>query len=124
MTCEVLNLFAHLVPKEGLNRMERERARQALVPDFQLAMSDRIQGIQRLAELKVVNCCSSQYQVDERQKGVDKRARLLSSEYRRKARNVDKEYVGTPEGEVVSRSNRKTSGRIWGPLGSCGWVLE
>ena len=117
-------MFAHLVPQEGLNRMERGRARQALMSDFWLAMSDRIQGIQRLAELKVVNCCSSRYQVDDRQKGVDRRARLLSSEYRRKARNVDREYVGTPEGEVGCRSSRKTPGRIWGPPGSCGWVLE
>ena len=100
-TCEVFNLFAHLVPQEGLNRMERGRTRQTMVPDFRLAVSHPVLGIQRrLAELKVINCCSSRYQVGETQKGVDKRARLLQGEYRRKARNVDREFVGTPEGEV------------------------
>ena len=101
MTCEVFNLFAHLIPQEGLNRMERGRRRQALVPDFRLTMPDPATGVRRkLAELKILNCCSSRYQVGERQKGVDRRARLLAAEYRRKAKNVDKDFVGTADGEV------------------------
>ena len=81
--------------------MERGRTRQALVPDFRLALPHPVNGIQRkLAELKVVNSCFSRYQVDSRQKGVDQRAGLLIGEYRRKARNVDRDFVGTPEGTV------------------------
>ena len=33
-------------------------------------------------------------------RAVDRRANLLSGEYRKKARDVDRQYVGTPEGEV------------------------
>ena len=38
--------------------------------------------------------------IDVKQKGVDKRVKLLASEYQKKARNVDKDFVGTLEGEV------------------------
>ena len=38
--------------------------------------------------------------MDERQKAVDKRSRLLAGEYRRKAWNLDRDFVGTVEGEV------------------------
>ena len=31
---------------------------------------------------------------------MDRRAHLLAGEYRKKARDVDRMYVGTPEGEV------------------------
>ena len=95
VTCEVFNLFAHLIPQEALNRMERGRRRQAILPDFRLAMPDPVTGIcRRLAELKVITCCSSRYQVRDRQKAVDKRAGLLSGEYRRKAKNVDRDVIG------------------------------
>ena len=64
-------------------------------------MLDHAHGIQRkLAELKNINCCSSRYDVNSRQKAVDRRAGLLANEYRKKARAVDKDYVGVPEGEV------------------------
>ena len=34
-TCEVFGLFSHLIPQEGLRRIERGRKRQGMVPDFQ-----------------------------------------------------------------------------------------
>ena len=99
-TCEVFNLFARLIPQEGLNRLERGRRRQALVPDFRLTVNDPIEGPRRrLAELKIINCCSSRYCVGDQQKGVNKRASLLPTEYRKKAKDVDKNYVGTPDGQ-------------------------
>ena len=99
--CEVFGLFAHHIPQEGLNRMERGRKRQAMVPDFRLSLPSPTEGtVTRLAELKVLNCCQSRYQVGSRDRAVDRRARLLSGEYRRKAKDVDRLYVGTPEGEV------------------------
>ena len=71
------------------------------MPDFRLAVPDPITGVQRrLAELKVINCCSSRYKVTEKQKGVDKRARLLPSEYRRKAKNIDRDLLQNPDGQV------------------------
>ena len=36
IVCEVFNLFSDCIPQEGLNRMERGRRRQALVPDFKV----------------------------------------------------------------------------------------
>ena len=99
--CEVFGLFAHHIPQEGLNRMERGRRRQAMVPDYRLILPSPTEGtVTRLAELKVINCCPSRYQVGARERAVDRRANLLPGEYRKKARDVDRRYVGTPEGEV------------------------
>ena len=36
IVCEVFNLFSHCIPQEGLNRLERGRRRQVLVPDFKV----------------------------------------------------------------------------------------
>ena len=41
----------------------------------------------------------SRYTAGVKQKGVDKRAGLLESEYRKKARDVDRDHVGTPDGQ-------------------------
>ena len=65
-TCEVFNLFAHLIPQDGLNRLERGRKRQAIVPDFRMTLPDPTEGTKRrLAELKAINCCPSRYQVGQ-----------------------------------------------------------
>ena len=43
--CEVFNLFTHLIPQEGLSRMDRGRKRQGLVPDFMMEVAgERRQG--------------------------------------------------------------------------------
>ena len=94
-TCEVFGLFSHLIPQEGLNRLERGRARQGMVPDFMLGISDPTGSkVNRLAELKVINCCLSRYPVGDREKAVDRRAGLLQGEYRRKAKDADRNYGG------------------------------
>ena len=51
-----------------------------------------------LAELKIINCCPSRYLPDQQQKAVDRRASLLSNEYKKKAREVDRIAVGVGEG--------------------------
>ena len=80
-TCEVFVLFSHLIPQEGLSRIERERKRQGLVPDFQLEVPCSTGGrVPRLAELKVINCCQTRYSTGDKIKAVDKRARLLQGE--------------------------------------------
>ena len=48
----------------------------------------------------MINCCSSRYNVRDIQKVVDKRAGLLSTEYRRKAREVDRGVIGIEEGTL------------------------
>ena len=94
-TCEVFGVFSHLIPQEGLNRLERGRERQGMVPDFMLGVTSPTGGKEnRLAELKVLNCCLSRYPPGNRAKAVDRRANLLQGEYRRKARNADRIYGG------------------------------
>ena len=61
-TCEVFGLFSHLIPQEGLSRIERGRKRQGMVPDFQLEVPSPTGGrVSRLAELKDINCCPTRY---------------------------------------------------------------
>ena len=100
-TCEVFGLFSHLIPQEGLNRLEKGRARQGMVPDFLIEMPSQT-GVKtrRLAELKVINCCPSRYSSGDKVKAVDKRANLLQGEYRRKAREADHVYGETVPGQV------------------------
>ena len=94
-TCEVFGLFSHLIPQEGLNRLERGRERQGMVPDFLIEVPCETGGkTRRLAELKVINCCPTRYPLGDRSKAVEKRASLLPNEYRRKARDADRLYGG------------------------------
>ena len=60
----------------------------------------------RLAELKVINCCQTRYTPGDRTKAVDRRAKLLQGEYKKKARDVDKLYGGTREGETGPVENK------------------
>ena len=85
----MFGLFSHLIPQEGLSRIERGRKRQAMVPDFKLEVPSSTGGkVSKLAELKVINCCPTRYSPGDR--AVDKRAKLLQGEYRKKARDTDR----------------------------------
>ena len=95
MTVEVWGLFSHLIPAQALNRMERGRKRQAIVPDFRMEMPRPKGGTShQLAELKIVSCCDSWYPVGGKQRGTDKRAARLANEYKKKAKKVDQEVIG------------------------------
>ena len=100
-TCEVFGLFSHLIPKEGLSRMESGRARQALVPDFRITLPDPQGGTKMsLAELKILSCCPSWYTPSGSEvKATEKRARGLNADYRRKAKKIDQEIIKTPSGQ-------------------------
>ena len=94
-SCEVFGLFSHLIPQEGLSRLEKGRARQCMVPDFMIEFPNQTGGkTSTLAELKVINCCPTRYSLGDRAKAVDKRANLLQNEYKRKAREADRIYGG------------------------------
>ena len=100
-TCEVFGLFSHLIPQEGLSRIERGRKRQAMVPDFKLEVPCATGGkVSKLAELKVLNCCPTRYSPGDRDRAVNKRAKLLQGEYRKKARDTDRKYGDTVEGTI------------------------
>ena len=108
-TCEVFGLFSHLIPQEGLNRMERGRARQGMVPDFLIELPNQAGAkASRLAELKVINCCPTRYAPGQNGKAVDRRARLLHGEYKRKARDADQVY-GNHSNEGAGPVERKLS---------------
>ena len=54
-TSEVFGLFSHLIPQEGLNRIERGRKRQAIVPNFRIEYpNEMVGGKLVLAELKML----------------------------------------------------------------------
>ena len=93
-TCEVWNLFSHLIPGEALTRMDTGRKRQAMIPDFRLQLPCLYGGGQteyQLAELKMIGCCDTWYKSSPRStvRATDKRAQGLQQEYRRKAQKVD-----------------------------------
>ena len=107
-----------MIPAEALTRMERDRKCQALVPDFRLELPCATGGTKtQLAELKVISCCPSQYHVApppprpgrDFVRAVERRARTLTAEYLKKAREVDRVYGNVPEGEV-GRVERKLTG--------------
>ena len=93
-TVEVWGLFSHLIPGQALTRMEAGRKRQAIVPDFRLETPNDYGGTElSLAEIKVISCSESWYKHGPRStvRGTDKRANLLTSEYRKKAQKLDEE---------------------------------
>ena len=123
-TCEFFDLFGHLIPKEGLSRMESGRARQGLVPDFKIALPDKVEGTKEvLAEIKVINCCPSRYTPSgPNVKAVNKRAQLLPGEYRKKARDIDQKIINTPaevRGPVERRLDEygNLKGLVFGAFG-------
>jgi hypothetical protein len=116
---EIFGLFRHLVPAAVMERggeLEFARARNGKVPDlsFRLpappgptlrgrgAANPRHQGqpTRLLAELKVINAGPSRYPEGNREKAVDRRARLVPGEYRRALASLDTRFHGTGAREV------------------------
>ena len=105
-TCEVFGLFSSCIP-EGEHRdaiMMLGRAKhQGMVPDFRFEGINEelgdggapVASTQRLAELKRVNFCRTNYPTPDifadggRMSGVRRRAAKLQTEYEAKARNMD-----------------------------------
>ena len=52
---EVFNLFAGSIPQEGLNRMERGRKVQSIVPDMRITIPEEGNLVPRLHEIKLIN---------------------------------------------------------------------
>ena len=103
----MFELFSHLISQEGLSRLERGRERQGMVPDFMLELPSQTGGkTRKLAELKVINCCSTRYSSGQRGKAVDRRANLIQGEYRRKAREADR-ISGDRDEETMGPVERK-----------------
>ena len=100
-TVEVWGLFAHLIPQEALNKIESGRVRQGLVPDFRIKFpptSTLGEDQVKLAELKLISC-NSWYNssAGNKVRATNKRAQGLQADYRRKAKNLDKNIPGTSD---------------------------
>ena len=121
---EVFNLFAGSIPREGLNRMERGRKIQSIVPSLRITLEEEGNPVPSLHELKCISSSviryHSQYQGPEAGTAVDKRAGKLHLSYVSKARNTDRKYCGTPEGETRQVENKLASmGTVKGVVPGC-----
>ena len=97
---EAFNVFSHLIPQRELARYEQNRQRQAIIPDLRIVLNVGGQPAVVLAECKAISISPSRYRPTWNVRGVDKRAAQLHDEYVLKARSVDRQYVGTQEGQV------------------------
>ena len=125
--CEVFNLFAGLIPQQGLSRMERGRKRQGMVADFMVCLPggageagggrSGVGAVSVLAELKVVSSCPTWYKRAPRDtvKAVSRRAEGLQPEYLKKARKMDHHFGGVPQDQEgpVTRKLLTFSFRSW-----------
>ena len=91
---EVFNLFSGLIPQAGLARIEKERQRQAMVPDFKITLNNGGQSVPVLHELKVISSNQTRYKPSWKERGVDKRASQLYDEYVGKAKQADQQHRG------------------------------
>ena len=93
-----MHTFADAIPQQGLNRIERGRRRQGLVPDFKL--EGERGGEEILCELKTMSASVSRYPRNplprDGTRAVDRRAAGLTADYLSKARRIDQLYCGTP----------------------------
>jgi hypothetical protein len=97
---EVFNLFSGLLCQQGLSRIDSNRDRQAMVPDFKITLTLRGLATPTLHKLKVISSSMGRYKVTQDKRGVDKRAEQLHDEYLVKARGADVKFGGESAGEV------------------------
>ena len=131
MRCEVFGEFAPLIPQQGwveVRKWEvkktRGRKRHGLVPDF-LFMSGWGPVCEAvLAEVKVIGCCHSHYGplLNGGGSAVQAYADKQTGAYTTKARMADRDFVGTPAGEVGPVETRLNSygevkGLVFGAFG-------
>ena len=127
---EVFNLFAGVIPQEGLSRMEKGRKLQSIVPDLRISLPEEGNLVPSLHELKMISSSKTRYgprrEGQEARRAVDVRADQLHQSYVAKARNTDRVYCGTPQGTVgpVER-NLASMGEVKGlVLGAFGEASE
>ena len=86
-----------------------------MVPDFRISLPDPVDGKRRrLCELKSIQCCPSRYRPGQKQKAVDRRAGLLQGEYVKKARDIDRDFVGVQIGEGPVERKLQQFGEVHG----------
>ena len=125
---EVFNLFSGVIPQEGLNRMERGRKVQSIVPDLRISLPEEGNLVPSLHEIKVISSSKTRYKLQRRGqeaiRAVDARAGELQTEYLRKSRHTDRTYCGVTEGvigpvEVKLVFMGIVRGAVFGAFGEC-----
>ena len=97
-------LFSHLIPANAYletGQLHHHRERQGLISDFLVASpSDHGHQAAQLCELKLISAGATYYKSGNGDRSVDVRARQLPRIYQDKAKNIDRVYCGTTEGQV------------------------
>ena len=119
---EVFNLFSGLIPQQGLARIDKDRQRQSMVPDFKITLPWEGRTRPVLHELKVISCSKSRYKPTWKNRAVDKRAENLHQEYLDKATNTDRKFGGVEEGRIAPVESKLLSfphvqGMVFGSFG-------
>ena len=97
---EVFNLFSGLIPQAGLGRMDKQRQRQAMVPDMKISLTMGGVTSPVLHELKVISSNQTRYKPSLKERGVDKRSAQLHDEYVGKAKQADQQYCGAQPDQI------------------------
>ena len=119
---EVYNLFSRLIPQEGLARYERNRQRQAIIPDLRIVQRVGREQNSVRQECKIISVSQTRYQPTWDERGVDKRAKKIQDEYVEKAKRVDRLYCETEPGQVGPveaklLSYKRVRGLVFGAFG-------
>jgi hypothetical protein len=75
----VFNLFFGLIPQQGLARIDIDRQRQSIFPDFRITLPWGGRPRPVLHELKEISCSKSRYKPTIVDRAVDKRAAGLGN---------------------------------------------
>ena len=113
---EVYNLFAALIPQQGLARLESDSKKQGLVPDFHIIAGQGL-TMEGLAELKFIGRCPSHYMYPgapgDNPTAANCKAHTFQALYEKKAADVDH-----ADGRVLQRL-RSLNRQSQGPGGRC-----
>ena len=95
--CEVYNLFSDLLPaglEERGGELQWGRSRQGIVPDLKLLLQTPEGPQPCLAEIKQIGAGKTWFPRGWKGKGADKRASLLTKDYKDKVRKYDVRFHG------------------------------
>ena len=135
---EVYGLFAHLLPQVARHHFDQlpKRKRQGILPDM---MATCRQGPgeparSTLIELKTLHYGATTYpDTDQRCGAVAQRASRIGAEYLRKARTLDRTWLGTaPNQQGPVELHLRDHGAVWGVVfgswseasGDVDWLLS
>jgi hypothetical protein len=97
---EVFNLFSGLIPPQGLTRIDSDRQRQSMVPDFQITLPWEGRARPVLHKLKVISYSKTRHKPTMVDRAVDKRAGQLHRDYQEKERKTDRDFGGVEVGRI------------------------